>query len=289
MSLSTRFIPVRSQRRAMDWSLVLLSQDIGNSVEFLEETGAWALAVESEDYDRALAVIRQYQRENQAWPWQRELALPDFVFDAGSLLWVLLLVAFFALEGADARFRAAGVMDLAVVSRGEWWRLVTAVFLHANLAHLASNAAIGFVLLGLAMGRFGTGLGALAALLAGAGGNLLVWLEVAGPRQSLGASGMVMGALGLLAAQSVALWRKSRHAPRYVLMGVLGGTMLFVLLGLTPGTDVLAHAGGFFWGLLLGFPLALGTAARRRGWINLAAGLGFAALVMLAWALALAR
>jgi len=42
--------------------------------------------------------------------------------------------------------------------------------------HLASNLSIGFVLLGLVMGRWGTATGMLAALLAGIGGNVGNWL-----------------------------------------------------------------------------------------------------------------
>ena len=49
---------------------------------------------------------------------------------------------------------------------------------------------------------------------------------------------LLIGSLGLLAAHSFPLWRKTPHAAKHVLSGILGGVMLFVLLGLTPGTDV---------------------------------------------------
>ena len=51
---------------------------------------------------------------------------------------------------------------------------------------------------------------------------------------------------------SFPLWRQTPHARKYILSGVCGGVMLFVLLALTPGTDVMAHLGGFIGGLLLG-------------------------------------
>ena len=271
----------------MDWSLVLVSQGIETSIEFCEETGAWALGVPAEDHDRALASIRQYRLENRRWPWQREVPLPDFVFDAGSLVWVVLNVCFFALSEHDAHLRDAGVMDVAAVSQGQWWRLITAMFLHGDVAHLSTNAAIGFVLLGLVMGRYGTGVGALAALFAGAAGNLLVWLLCAAPRQGLGASGLVLGALGLLAAQTAVAWRGSLRPPRLVIAGLAGGLMLFTLLGLSPGTDILAHSGGFLAGVLLGAGLALASQLPRNGLANVLAGMVFTALVMICWWLAL--
>lgn len=277
-------IPAPSQRHALDWSLALLSQGIEPGLEHILEAGAYGLSVPLADHARALAIIQQYRTENRGWPWRREMALPDFVFDAGSLVWVLLIGVFFWLSEADPRFKAAGVMDVAAVSRGEWWRLVTAVFLHADVAHLATNSAIGCVLLALALGRYGTGIGALAALLAGVSGNVLVWLLCTPPRTGLGASGLVLGALGLLAAQWFAL--REGH-PRVWLTGVGAGGLLFLLLGASPGTDVLAHAGGFIGGLLLGIGPAHFPKLARHGPLNLLAGLIFAALTVTAWWLAL--
>src|SRR6185295_492432 len=98
----------------------------------------------------------------------------------------------------------------------DWWRLFTAQLLHADLLHFATNAVFGFLLLGLAMGRYGNGVALLATFLAGAGGNIVSWLVYGASFRGLGASGMVMGALGLLAAQSVALYKQHPHAWRFI-------------------------------------------------------------------------
>ena len=143
-------------------------------------------------------------------------------------------------------------MDASAVLSGQWWRIFTAMTLHADVAHLATNLSIGIVLLGLAMGRYGTGMGLLAAYLAGAGGNLAsLWINVK-PFQGLGASGMVMGGLGLLAAQTLPRRGDPQRPVKHILAGVAAGVMLFVLFGLAPGTDIVAHFGGFLAGLLLG-------------------------------------
>jgi membrane associated rhomboid family serine protease len=187
-------------------------------------------------------------------------------------------------------------------------------------------------LLGLTMGRYGTGAGLLAGYLAGAGGNALSWLLSDTPHLSLGASGMVMGSLGLIAIQSLSMLRQKlpsgtansgsrasrsarsdllqrtaeaaaaskpddapsvptrpSSAARYLVGGILGGVMLFVLLGLSPGTDIVAHAGGFMSGLVLGGILTLAPVSSQKSLINLLCGIVFVLLVIVPWWLALAR
>jgi membrane associated rhomboid family serine protease len=98
---------------------------------------------------------------------------------------------------------------------------------------------------------------------------------------------MVMGSLGLLAVQSFSLWRETPHAMKYILSGICGGVMLFVLLALTPGTDVMAHLAGFASGVLLGALLSLIPEVSQKPKTNLFCGFLFALLVVVPWWLAL--
>jgi membrane associated rhomboid family serine protease len=170
-----------------------------------------------------------------------------------------------------------------LVSQGQWWRLFTAVWLHADVGHLAANATLGLMLLGLVMGRYGVGVGSLAAYFAGVVGNVGSWLLAWGAHSSLGASGMVMGCVGLLAAQSIPLPPRPALPRRRLLSGVVAGLMLFLLLGLGPGTDVVAHVGGFLAGLLLGAGLAQAPGLAGRGTVNLASGFVLAGLILIPW------
>jgi membrane associated rhomboid family serine protease len=295
----------------MDWSLVLVSQGIEATIDSDPEQG-WGLIVAANDSQRAIKTLRQYHLENRSWPWRRARSDSRASFDWTSLAWIFLIVVFYWLEGHRSGFRDAGVMDAAAVSHGEWWRLFTAVFLHADPAHLAANAGVGLLLLGLVMGRYGTGVGALAAFLSGVGGNVLTWL-IYGTHRSLGASGMVMGCIGLLAVQSIselfrrrvtapvpdavrsassesnmpgrrpALQSKYPHALKYVGSALAGGAMLFAYLGLSPESDVLAHFGGFVSGILLGAALALIPHVAQRTVLNVCAGVLLSLLVILAW------
>jgi membrane associated rhomboid family serine protease len=186
----------------------------------------------------------------------------------------------------------AGRMDNQLVREGAWWRLFTAVTLHGDAAHLMANAVTGLVFVGLAMGAFGPGLGLLLPYLAVAAGNLAGYLAYDETRRALGASGMVMGALGLLAAQWFALLRHGLSPRDLAVRGVLSGCLLLLLLGLSPerNVDVLAHVMGFIAGLVLGAIFALGPAAlHRNAWVNRIAATLFIAMVLLPWWLALRR
>jgi rhomboid protease GluP len=283
MDAETARIPARSRREAMDWSLVLLSQGIEPVIDFDEGEAGWGLLVPGPEHNAALEAIHRYKLENRAWPWQQRLFQPGLLFDWASLAWVLLVTLFFCISEGAANLRTAGAMDSVAVAHGQWWRLFTAIWLHADLSHLAANAVFGVLLLGLAMGRYGTGAALLAAYLAGAGGNLFAGLLSPGPHHSLGASGMVMGCLGLLAVQSLTLWKQTPYGARFVIAGVAGGFMLFLLLGLSPGSDLLAHLGGFLSGLVLGAFLTILPNLAHRGRLNLLFGLMFAALVIWPW------
>lgn len=281
-------IPARSRRRALDWSLVLASQGIETTIEHDPESG-WTLLVPPAEMPRALEAIRLYEAENRRWRWHQPVLEGAVWFDWTALVWVALMVAFFLISETRGGVREAGLMDNAAFGRGQWWRLFTATCLHADLPHLALNGVVGLLFLGLAMGRYGSGVGLLAAQLAGAAGNwFTVWLS--GPEhRGLGASGVVMGALGLLAVQSLGLLREHPAWRRFVGAGLGGGLMLFVLLGMTPGTDIVAHTGGFVAGVLMGGVLAPVPKLAERGHLNLAAGLAFGGLLGCSWALALLR
>ncbi|HSU57402.1 MAG TPA: rhomboid family intramembrane serine protease [Candidatus Dormibacteraeota bacterium] len=277
----------------MDWSLVLLSQGIESTIERGEQNStegngerrqrmAWSLLVSHEQFEFAVATLRQYQQENPPRPWQQQTIGPGLFFDWAAAAWVGL-VLFFHWLNAHAPLEANAIMDRTAVQHGAWWRMFTAVWLHGDIGHLATNGTIGLVLLGLVMGHYGTGVGLLAAYLAGAGGNLAILLFATGQHRSLGASGLVMGALGLLAVQSLTTHDKWAVAGRLVIGGITGGFMLFLLLGTAPGTDVLAHLGGFVSGIGLGALLSWGRRGLRNQFANVIAVVLFIGLVVGPW------
>lgn len=282
-------IPVRSLHEAMDWSLVLASQGLQATIQSEDEHHGWQLLVPGEDYRAALQAIRQFRLENRSRSWQHPLPLTGLIFDWRALGWFSMLIVLFALgQTLLPRLGLAGVMDNEAVRSGQWWRLFTGVTLHADLAHLVGNVTTGVLLLGLAMGSFGFGWSVLAAFLAGAGGNLADLLVFQQAHRSLGASGMVMGALGLLTVDSCLAFRTPAGRKTLAARGIFGGVLLLVLLGLNPDTNVIAHVGGFVSGGLLGLCLqALPRGVLDRTGSNRLAELLCASMMVFTWWLAL--
>jgi rhomboid protease GluP len=287
METITAVLEARSQAQALDWSLVLISQGIESVITRREEDGVWQVEIAPEDSVRAQESIRAYEREN-AVPWRKELKGSGLLFDVRSVVWFAALALFYWLVTVSwPDVKVAGAMDRTAVASGEWWRLFTATTLHADVAHLAANVSIGIVFFGLAMGCFGAGNALLLSLLGGVLGNVATFVVHAGDRfVSLGASGTVMAALGLITAHSLAF---GRYEKRTLLFGrgLMAGCFLVVLLGFSPKSDVVAHVGGFVGGLLLG---AIAMGLRKyllRTTVNFAAGLLFITLLLTTWWLAL--
>ncbi|HKQ40627.1 MAG TPA: rhomboid family intramembrane serine protease [Verrucomicrobiae bacterium] len=280
-------ISVHSERQAEDWSVVLLSQGIESTIQPNAETGQWQLLVDRENYSRALRTLRVYITENKRRVWVQPVPWSGgLVFDWRSPVWFLVLAALFYLS----TYRAPGVRDLGMVDSaqiegGQWWRFFTATMLHGDMPHLASNCTIGVIFLGLAMAQYGAGVALLASFLSGAAANLVSFVIYRHPYRGLGASGVVMAALGMLAVHSIWLWRTQRPVGPVVLRSVLGGLLLLVLVGFDPASDVVAHVSGFVVGGIFG-------AVARDRWAendaaNTIAGLVCGALAGLCWWLAL--
>ena len=151
-----------------------------------------------------------------------------------------------------------------------------------------ANVTFGILVLGLSMARFGPGPALLCAYLAGALGNLMGLIFYAHPYTGVGASGMMMGALGILCTHSIGLWRKHSKAARFIFSGVFAGLLLFVLFGLDPSSDVLAHLGGFLSGLIFGALLSFAPERLLRNNLLNAVLLGIlTGAIALTWGLAL--
>jgi hypothetical protein len=94
----------------------------------------------------------------------------------------------------------------------------------------------------------------------------------------------------MLAMDTAAQQIRHRQPRRLVIGSLVGGVMLFLLLGVAPHSDVAAHLGGFLAGLTLGLPLALAPVTRiRNGLLNWLAAAALAAMIIVAWWLALRR
>ena len=239
----------------MDWGLALTSQGIESAI--VHEPDGWALALDSRDYDRATAVIKQYVAENRGWKWQHALPGSGLWFHWGSLLWALAIGAVYYWSMLlFPQMKSAGAVDSELIRSGQWWRLFTAVTLHADIGHLMANMTTGIMLIGFAMARFGPGPAVLATYCAGVLGNVAGLYLYRVEHRSLGASGMVMAALGILAVQSFSLWHKDRGFRQLLARAFAAAVLILVLIGTSPDSDIVAHFGGFFAGAVFGYVLS---------------------------------
>lgn len=278
-----------SRRQAMDWSLALASQGIEATILRAPERERWLLLVPPQEHQRAMETIRLYRAENRGWGWRKELPGADLEIHWGGLAFCFVLIAMHLAQASDLPIlRERGMNTSVLVKGGEWWRVFTAMYLHSDLAHLMANVTFGALFLGLAMGRFGAGFALLSTFLAGAFGNLAGLILYTHPYNGLGASGMMMGSLGIMAAHSFQLWRRSIKAWRYIFGGIAAGVLMFVLFGTNAESDVIAHLGGFVGGIFFGALLSFAPQKLiRHTFADQAALTLFVTLSALAWILAL--
>lgn len=150
----------------------------------------------------------------------------------------------------DAQVVQDGGLYASAVADGEWYRMVTAGFLHAGLIHIAFNMWLLWVL-GGALERYAGAARMLliyfAAILWGSAGALLVNPD----SLTIGASG---GVFGLMAA--LFLLERQRGV---ALLGSSVGALLLLNLVVTfvlPGISVGGHIGGILGGAAAGFILS---------------------------------
>jgi len=194
---------------------------------------------------------------------------------------VVLGVVFVVEAMSHALDSSAGIIAMGALARdrvaaGEYWRMLSATFLHGSVDHLIGNAIALFVLGMVCEHAFGRGQFVVLYVLSGLAGSALslAW----GPGPSVGASGAIFGLQGA----SIVLFRRQRD--RLLLRDRRVGFVLLVWAVYTVGAGLMtpfidngAHIGGALAGALIArrlhpvvlSPLTPEQAAslRRRLWL----------------------
>lgn len=182
----------------------------------------------------------------------------------------MLLNGVYAHPTLDEFIRWGANCGPCVLLDHQWWRLITAAFVHEGLLHIATNmwclwnlGLLGEPLLG-AFGTFAV------YLLTGVAGNLLSVALHPGVSSShlgivsMGASGAVFGLAGvlimllnspLLPFPSVELRQLRRSVIYFAILNFVLGGGADLFFSHYVQIDNLAHLGGFACGLALGVPL----------------------------------
>ena len=149
---------------------------------------------------------------------------------------------------------AMGALARERVVAGEYWRLLTAPWLHGGTEHLVGNGIALYILGMVCEAAFGRAQLVVLYVLSGLGGSLVSMLVSAGP--SVGASGAIFGLQGA----AIVLLRRERDRllvrDRRVGFVLLIWAIYTIAGGLTdPFIDNGAHIGGALGGALIALRL----------------------------------
>lgn len=217
--------------------------------------GQYALVVRSQEVERLKSEVTIFQNKNRFWPRvspelaeKKISAIPTWSF-------LFFLCCIFYLQGAYPQLEEFGKNSSSDFREySQWWRVVTAATLHADLGHLAGNL-FGLGLFGYFAVRYiGNGLGWLSIVVTAALSNftnvILHWND---SFLSLGASTAVFSALGIVSGFPIGSILKSggKIDRRQWLIPLSGGLMLLAWMG--GGNyliDVAGHLWSYLWGMI---------------------------------------
>jgi membrane associated rhomboid family serine protease len=147
---------------------------------------------------------------------------------------------------------AWGAKDVPQMQKGEWWRVLTAMWLHGGVAHLAMNSMALFGLGKDIEEEYGPSKFAAIYIPSGVFGATLSAIFL--PWQvGVGASGALFGLFGSCWSDLLQNWFEveeghgAKEIARITIM-----TVINLGMGLTPFLDNFAHGGGFIFGFLAG-------------------------------------
>jgi len=130
---------------------------------------------------------------------------------------------------------------------GQWWRLITAIFLHGSLMHIVFNMWVIMDIGPMVEELFGSARYLFLYIVTGAFGYVVS--SLAG-HNSVGASGALLGLIGLLLASTT---RSSSASSKMLRSNLIKWIVYIAIMGfMFSGIDNYAHFGGLAAGFVLG-------------------------------------
>lgn len=201
----------------------------------------------------------------------------------------VLLSVFGASSGASITGQPRDVLILgalvpALVAEGEAWRLLTSMFLHSGLLHLAMNMISLYFLGAFAEVTFGRSRFLALYFISGLAGGLAYLYIGTFNAPAVGASGAIFGLLGGVFGYAIRRGTFSLQNP--VISQLLFLTAINLALGFSiPNVSNTAHIGGLVGGLVYGFLLAPTVYAEKRlvAASPIVIAFGLEALLLIGW------
>ena len=168
----------------------------------------------------------------------------------------------FLAETANPAVAGRGEMLGVAVASGEWWRLLTSAFLHANVLHLVLNMYALYLFGPVAERALGPVRFVLTYVTVALAGSVFVYWFAHPQQGTVGASGAIFGLFGLVLVLMIKVGQDVRTL---IVLLLING-----IFSLQPGISWQAHLGGFLAGLVLGALFAYAPRAGRTTWQTLA-------------------
>lgn len=246
-----------NEQEALACSLTLSALEINHRCT---RTGTnFVLQVRNGDVPRASHQLQAYLAENENWPPRpkehadsfRPLLQPPTLLLIGSL--ILLYTVSGPWDGQSVWFQNGAGDAQAILAQNQYYRLLTALSLHANVVHLLGNCLFGGFLFHFFCRLTGNGLGLFSMLFTATLANYINVLLHGTNHLFVGFSTAVFAIIGMLAMIS----RSHRGSKRYLqVIPFMAGAALLAMIGSSgERTDLGAHLFGLCCGLLSGWLL----------------------------------
>ncbi|MEE4240748.1 MAG: rhomboid family intramembrane serine protease [Desulfopila sp.] len=274
-------------------SLVLSAVQIRHTIS--TRGSMYVISVDAADAEKARYHLDAYQQENSNWPPQKiDIEQTTSVTQPYTLIVVAALVLFHGVTGPwtqDSIWFSNGAGDsTAILHQGEYFRLLTALTLHADITHLLGNCFLGGFCLHFFFRSTGAGLGCFAVLLAALLGNYVnVFLRGEG-HHFVGFSTAVFATIGMLAMNNY--HSKKNFSKLQVAVPFMAGAALLAMTGSSgERTDLGAHLFGLLSGFFIGRLLITETLLdmRKSSFLQLCLFLTSAFAVYWSWEAAMAQ
>ena len=156
-----------------------------------------------------------------------------------------------------------GALVPALVAQGEWWRLITSVFLHSGIAHLGFNMLSLYFLGSFTEEAFGRSRFFALYLLSGISGGLAYLYFGGFDQAAVGASGAIFGLLGGVLGYALRRGTFSWQNPLIRQLLILLALNLYLGFSI-PNISNTAHLGGLAGGFVFGWLMAPTVYSRKR-------------------------
>lgn len=231
-------------------------------IEHWQDPAGGRLLVTARREQAARHHLDQYRLENRDWPPPLPVYQQAAHQGFPTLIAMTLLALFYGYTGqwssANPWFADGAIDSVAILDHGEWWRLLTALTLHADIAHLLGNCLLGGLVVHLLSETLGYGLTWVLLVGSGIAGNLCNIVLRQQAHISVGFSTAVFAAIGLLTG--LQLGRATPRSYRTVLIPLGSGVALLAMLG---GEGMRTDLGAHFFGCVIGLWIGLLTGFLR--------------------------